>query len=150
MRDEDKSIKLATGVTHPHLRHPAVTASALASLDELTGGRIILGIGTGDSALHTLGKQPRPLSEVKETVRVFRALTRGEEVEYEGARIRIPWSQHRIPVYVAATGPKSLELAGEIADGIVTQHGCYPPVNQLGLDHIKKGAERADANSRTS
>lgn len=138
-----RRIALATGVTHTVTRHPAVIANSIATIDELSGGRAILGIGVGESAVHNLGLQPEKLAVFADKVRVIRALLRGEEVEYEGTHIRMPWSACRAPIVMACSGPKSLLLAGQIADGVLFQVGADPALARYALDRIRQGADSA-------
>lgn len=138
-----RRIALATGVTHTVTRHPAVLANSIATLDELSAGRAILGIGVGESAVHNLGLQPEKLAAFADKLRVIRALLRGEEVEYQGTRIRMPWSTSRAPLVMACSGPKSLRLAGAVADGVLFQVGAHPSLVRYALDHIGQGAEAA-------
>lgn len=138
-----RRIALATGVTHTVTRHPAVIANSIATIDELSAGRAILGIGVGESAVHNLGLRPEKLALFADKLRVIRALMRGDEVEYEGARIRMPWSSCRAPIVMACSGPKSLRLAGALADGVLFQVGADPSLARYALDHIRRGAEAA-------
>jgi 5,10-methylenetetrahydromethanopterin reductase len=136
-----KHLQLATGVTQTVTRHPAVIANSIATLDELSGGRAILAIGVGESAVHNLGLRPEKLTAFEEKLRVIRALLHGEEVEYEGTCIRMPWSSCRAPIVVACSGPKSLQLAGRIGDGALFQVGAEPAFVRYALDNIRQGAE---------
>ena len=136
-------IKLATGVTNPVTRHLAVVASSFATLDELSGGRAIVGIGIGESSVRTLGMRPARIAELEEACRVIRALCRGETVEYQGKEIRLTWAQHDIPIFIAASGPKSLQLAGRVADGVLIQAGADPALMDYALKNVKLGAEAA-------
>lgn len=138
-----RRIALATGVTHTVTRHPAVIANSIATLDELSAGRAILGIGVGESAVHNLGLGPEKLVVFADKLRVIRALLRGEEVEYEGTRIRMPWSASRAPLVMACSGPKSLRLAGAVADGVLFQVGTHPSLVRYALDHIRQGTVAA-------
>jgi 5,10-methylenetetrahydromethanopterin reductase len=140
---QTRRIALATGVTHTVTRHPAVIANSIATLDELSGGRAILGIGVGESAVHNLGLQPEKLAVFADKIRVIRALLRGEEVEYQGTPIRMPWSACHAPIVLACSGPKSLQLAGQIADGALFQVGADPALARYALDRIGRGAESA-------
>lgn len=136
-------IALATGVTQTVTRHPAVLANSIATLNELSGGRAILGIGVGESAVQNLGLRPEKLEAFADKIRVIRSLLRGAEVEYEGKRIRMPWSNFEIPLVIACSGPKSLQLAGRIADGVLFQVGADPQFVRYALDNIRHGAESA-------
>ncbi len=113
-------ITLGTGITNPLTRHPSVTASAIASLNDFSGGRALLGIGRGDSAVRKIGHEIAPLRPYRAYVEAVRGLLAGEEVEYDGARFGLEWLsrpvQKPVPIDMAASGPKNLALAGELAD----------------------------------
>lgn len=141
-------IKLAAGVTPTGTRHPAVLANSWATLDELSSGRAILGIGTGDSAVINLGMRPEKLAAFEEKLKVIRALMSGEEIEYEGTKIRMPWSHCRVPIVMACSGPKSLQLGGRIADGVLFQVGSDPTFVRYALDNIRTGAKSAGRGLR--
>ena len=134
-------IKLAAGVTHTVTRHPAVLANSWASLHELSGGRGILGIGVGESAVVNLGLKPEKLATFDNKVRVIRALIQGKAIEYEGKEIQMAWSQFDVPIVMACSGPRSLQLGGGLADGILFQVGSNPSFVQYAIDNIRIGAE---------
>jgi probable F420-dependent oxidoreductase len=117
-------IRLGTCVTNPATREPSVTASLLAELNELSGGRMDLGIGRGDSARRVLGKPPTSMKDLEEAVHVIRELVEGRPVEYEGTELKLKWSPgHKLPVWIAGYGPVALKLTGRIADGSMLQIG---------------------------
>jgi len=117
-------IVVGTCVTNLETRHPSVTATAAVTLEELAPGRTILGIGSGDSAVKTLGRRPTRLAEMREGVEVARRLMTGETVRFEEREMRLHASLDAPPpIYLAANGPKALALAGEIADGVITVAG---------------------------
>ena len=96
-------LRLGTCVTNPATREPSVTASALAVLDELSDGRMDLGIGRGDSARRVLGKPPTTMATLEEAIVVIKALVEGRTVEYEGAELRLPWTGNwTLAFYVSA------------------------------------------------
>lgn len=147
-------IKLGTNVTNPSSRIAPVTANNFATLNLLAPGRAILGIGTGNTARRTLGMPAARLSELKAHVEVCRGLLRGETVPYqEGDRHRMirflnpagGWINVHdpVPIYVAASGPKALELAGEIADGVILFGAIGDSLVDYTMSHIRRGAERA-------
>lgn len=136
-----KKIMLGGGVTNPITRHPAVTASAIASVDEISGGRAILSVGTGDSAVHNLGLRPARLEVLKEYVLALRGLWLNRETMYQGRLIRLTWASRAVPVYLAAEGPKTLRLAGQIADGVIIGMGLTPEAIKGALDYLRSGAE---------
>lgn len=138
-----EKIQLATGVSPTVTRHPAVLANSWATLQEISGGRAILGIGVGESAVHNLGLKPERLAVLEEKIRVIRALLRGASVDYAGTSIQMPWSDCEVPVVMACSGPKSLQLGGRIADGVLFQVGSNPAFARYALDNIRTGAEQA-------
>jgi probable F420-dependent oxidoreductase len=122
MAEATDSLRLGTCVTNPGTREPSVTASVLATLDELSGGRMDLGIGRGDSARRVLGKPPTTMATLEEAIQVIRALVAGERVEYEGTELHFPWTAGwRLPVWVAGYGPMALAMTGRVADGVILQ-----------------------------
>ncbi len=115
-------LRLGTCVTNPATREPTVTASALAVLDELSGGRMDLGIGRGDSARRVLGKPPTTMSTLEQAIRVIKDLVEGRTTVYEGAELRLPWTgSWTLPIWVAGYGPMALAMTGRVADGIILQ-----------------------------
>ena len=117
-------MRLGTCVTNPATREPSVTASSLAVLNEISGGRMDLGIGRGDSARRVLGKPPTSMKDLETAVHVIRALVEGRSIEFEGATLRLPWTpDYRLPVWIAGYGPVALKLTGRIADGAMLQIG---------------------------
>ena len=115
-------LRLGTCVTNPGTREPSVTASALATLDELSGGRMDLGIGRGDSARRVLGKPPITLAHTEEAIHVIKELVEGRPVVYEGAELRLAWTgEWKLPVWVAGYGPMALSMTGRVGDGVILQ-----------------------------
>jgi probable F420-dependent oxidoreductase len=122
MAGATERMRLGTCVTNPGTREPTVTASLLATLDEISDGRMDLGIGRGDSARRVLGKPPITLAHTEEAILAIRALVAGEAVEYEGTELRFPWtSGWTLPVWVAGYGPMALAMTGRVADGVILQ-----------------------------
>lgn len=130
-------------VTNPVTRHPVVTASAISSLDELSGGRAVLGLGSGDSALYTVGAPPASRAALEEAVAIANRLTAGESVRRGEDVWRVRHAKRRVPVYLAAEGPQTLRLAARVADGIVVGLGLTPDVVRLCWEHIEAGAREA-------
>jgi probable F420-dependent oxidoreductase len=122
MAQATERMRLGTCVTNPATREPSVTASALAVLDELSGGRMDLGIGRGDSARRVLGKPPTTMATLEVAIVAIKALVEGRAVEYEGTELRLPWTGNwTLPVWVAGYGPMALAMTGRIADGVILQ-----------------------------
>jgi probable F420-dependent oxidoreductase len=115
-------MRLGTCVTNPATREPSVTASTLAELNELSGGRMDLGIGRGDSARRVLGKPPTTMATLEEAIGVIRDLVAGRAVTYEGTELRLTWAgPWELPVWVAGYGPMAIAMTGRVADGIILQ-----------------------------
>lgn len=124
MAEHSSRLRLGTCVTNPGTREPSVTASALATLDELSGGRMDLGIGRGDSARRVLGKPPITMAETEVAIGVIRDLVAGKPVVYEGTELQLPWTgRWQLPVWVAGYGPMALAMTGRVADGAILQLG---------------------------
>ena len=130
-------------VTNPVTRHPTVTASAIASIDELTDGRAFLGIGTGHSALLNIGQKPASRQLLRDYVQCIKTLFEHGEAEYEGRSVRLSWPARRPPIIVAAAGPKALELAGEIGDGVIVGSGMTQPAVDDAFARLTEGARRS-------
>jgi probable F420-dependent oxidoreductase len=136
-------MRLGTCVTNPATRDVTVTASALATLNEITGGRMDLGIGRGDSARRVMGKKPTTVAYMEECCRVIRALTAGEKVTLDGTEIHMDWATHGpVPIWVAAYGPMALAAAGRVADGIILQL-ADPDVIRWCMGFVRAAAEEA-------
>ena len=115
-------MRLGTCVTNPATREPSVTASTLAVLDEISGGRMDLGIGRGDSARRVLGKPPTSMATLEEAIVVIKGLVEGQAITYEGTELVMPWTgRWRLPVWVAGYGPMALRMTGRVADGLILQ-----------------------------
>jgi probable F420-dependent oxidoreductase len=116
------AMRLGTCVTNPATREPSVTASALAALNEVSGGRMDLGIGRGDSARRVMGKPPTTLARLEEATLLIRDLVEGRAVDQEGTELRLTWTRgDKLPVWIAGYGPKALEVTARIADGVILQ-----------------------------
>ena len=115
-------LRLGTCVTNPGTREPTVTASVLATLNEISGGRMDLGIGRGDSARRVEGKKPLTLARLEEAVVQIRDLVEGRKSDEDGTSIELTWTRgDRLPVWIAAYGPQALRVTARVADGVVLQ-----------------------------
>jgi probable F420-dependent oxidoreductase len=116
-------IKLGLNVTNPGTREPTVTASAFATLQDISGGRMVMGIGRGDSARRVIGQQPVKVAEFEQAVAMIKDLMNGREVRWNDTDVQIKWAKGLppIPLYVAGYGPKVLSIAGRLADGVIIQ-----------------------------
>jgi 5,10-methylenetetrahydromethanopterin reductase len=148
--DRTERIGIGVAVTNFETRHVAVTASAIASIDELSGRRLRVALGTGDSSVKTIGRRPTSLRAMREQIGALRALLRGEQVAFSGEarygarQMRLHHALGRaVPLYLAASGPKALALAGELCDGVILAAGVAPALVQRSLQRVAEGAERA-------
>jgi probable F420-dependent oxidoreductase len=120
--DATHRLKVGPMVTNPATRDWTVTASLFATLNEMYGNRTVCGIGRGDSAVRVLNGKPVSLATLRSCIEVVRGLANGEAVEYKGTALRFPWNpDSRLEIWVAAYGPKALQLAGEVGDGFILQ-----------------------------
>ncbi|MFH8982425.1 TIGR03842 family LLM class F420-dependent oxidoreductase [Streptomyces varsoviensis] len=120
----DHTERLIVGpmVTNPSTRTPEVTASTFATLNDMYGNRTVCGIGRGDSAMRVAGRKPNSLATLSESMHVIRELAEGREISVDGTPLRFPWVRDgKLPVWMAAYGPKALALAGREADGFILQ-----------------------------
>ncbi|HEX5038820.1 MAG TPA: TIGR03842 family LLM class F420-dependent oxidoreductase [Candidatus Limnocylindria bacterium] len=136
-------MRLGTCVTNPATRDVTVTASVLATLNEITGGRMDLGIGRGDSARRVMGKKPTTVAYMEECCRIVRALTAGEKVTVDETELQLTWATHGpVPVWVAGYGPMALAAAGRVADGIILQL-ADPDIIRWCMGFVRAAAEEA-------
>ena len=142
MASNTKNMRLGPCVTNPAVRDVTVTSSLFATLNLISGGRMQLGIGRGDSSRRVLGKKPVGAATLEQAVKIFRDLTAGREVEYEGKPTRLAWALGSPPVWIAGYGPKVLDLAGRVADGVILQF-ADPDLIAWCLGFVKQGAEAA-------
>lgn len=138
-----RSARLAVTVSNPRTRHPAVVASCLAALHDLTGGRVVYGIGSGDSALRNIGLPAGRVAEVGEFARAVKRLCAGQEITWQGAHAAVRWAAFDLPVFVAAEGPRMQHLAGQVADGVLLSNALDPAVLASARRQLAAGAESA-------
>jgi alkanesulfonate monooxygenase SsuD/methylene tetrahydromethanopterin reductase-like flavin-dependent oxidoreductase (luciferase family) len=137
-------IQLGVAVANPLTRHYTVSASAAATLAQLHPGRVLLGLGRGDSAVRTLGLRQVATRKFAEVVPQVRALLAGDEVVTPHATIRLRWAiGEKVPIAIAATGPRNLRLAGALADIAMPQVGANPAAVRWAVEQIRSGAEDA-------
>jgi 5,10-methylenetetrahydromethanopterin reductase len=136
-------IVLGPLIANPVNRHPTVTASSIATIDELAPGRTLLGWGVGDTAVRLAGLRPARVKELEASTRLLRTLLDGDAVDVGAARpARLP--HHRpVPIWIAAGGPRTLRMAGGVADGVFIRVGTDPANIATAVDAIRAGA--ADA-----
>jgi 5,10-methylenetetrahydromethanopterin reductase len=133
-------VRLGPRVITPLMRHPVVAASAAATLEEVAPGRTMLGLGTGDSAAHNIGARPVSLAALRDYALAVRGLLEAGRAEHAGATARLTWSRARVPLFLAASGPRTLRLAGAIADGVVIRTGIAPEIVRDSIAQVRAGA----------
>jgi len=158
-----KKVKLGVGVINPYTRHPVLIAETIATIDEMSKGRSILALGTGVIPLiQQMGiKVEKPLQTMRESVELIRRLLAEKETTYRGLVIEVdkvkfganPYFdligrfrplRRRVPIYLAAMGPKMLQLAGEIGDGVLFSAGSPVPYVRYAVENLTIGAKRAN------
>jgi len=143
-------IELGTFVAEPYSQHPAQIAAAIATIDELSGGRAILGLGAGGANFKELGTQrTRPAQALRESVEIARALLHGERIAYRGeiftaddVWLHLP-VRADLPIVVASRGDRVLRMAGEVADGVMIATYATPEGLRHGRDQVRQGALKA-------
>jgi 5,10-methylenetetrahydromethanopterin reductase len=138
-----RRVLIGATVTNPVTRHPAVAASAIATVDEIAPGRSIFGLGSGDSAVLNLGERPATLAGLRAYLGALRQLFTGRDTEWLGKQIRLTWAPRPVPLYLAAEGPRTLELAGELCDGVIVNLGLQPELIREAVARVQAGARRA-------
>ena len=136
-------------VTNPATRDWTVTASLFATLNEMYGNRTVCGIGRGDSAVRVTNGKPTTLATLRESIDVIRELSNGREIEYNGSKIKFEWaSKSKCEVWVAAYGPKALQLTGEVGDGFILQLADID-IAAWTIDAVRKAARDAGRDPKS-
>jgi 5,10-methylenetetrahydromethanopterin reductase len=134
---------IAVTVSNPQTRHPAVVASSLVALQQLSGGRIRYGMSSGDSALRNIGVAPATLVRLRDFGVAVRELCAGRAAHYEGQELVLRWGHHETPLWMAAEGPRTQFLAGQIADGVILSNALDRDVLRAAKENIGAGAAAA-------
>jgi probable F420-dependent oxidoreductase len=143
MAANTKDMRLGPCVTNPAVRDVTVASSLFATLNLLSNGRMVIGIGRGDSSRRVLGKKPTTLEHLAEFVQTFRDLNAGKTVDHEGVATSFPWTNGKVPpAWVAGYGPKALRTAGRIGDGVILQF-ADPDLISWCLEFVREGAKEA-------
>jgi 5,10-methylenetetrahydromethanopterin reductase len=144
------TVKLGPCVSDPYSRIPAMLAVAIATLDELSGGRAVLALGAGGSGFAQMNlERKRPNQALRETVTMIRGLFNGESVDFDGELFKLANAKLRfdvradIPILLATRSPRNLELAGEIADGAIIATYVSKPQLEFAVERVRAGAEKA-------
>jgi len=130
-------------VTNPFSRHVSVLAGAIQTVAELAPGRTKVVMGTGYTSASTIGRKPATLDEMRTCIAALRKLLAGEAVDFHGTPGRLAYAAGRpVSLLMAASGPKAIELAGEVADGVMLLVGFHRGIVDAVLTHLEKGARR--------
>jgi 5,10-methylenetetrahydromethanopterin reductase len=144
-----KRLKLGTAIMTMSFREPHVLANQSATLNEISGGRAILGLGTGDGNTYTMGRTATPLSEFEKGLRIIRELVNGRAIsvprgkERDEGKVSLRAGKFSVPLYVAAAGPRSLRMAGRVADGVILGSGFDLRALQWAREQVAAGAREA-------
>jgi 5,10-methylenetetrahydromethanopterin reductase len=130
-------------VTVPRTRHPTVSASAIGSIQHLSGGRAFYAIGPGDSAIYAIGEPRVSMRELEDYALCVRDLCHREPASFQDRELRLRWPVPTVPLWVAGDGPRMLELAGRIADGVVVGSAATTELVTFARQHIAAGAASA-------
>jgi len=137
-------LTLFPAVTNPFTRDASVLAGAIQTVEELAPGRVKFMIGTGYTSASTIGRRPATLAEMRACISTVKGLLAGQTVDFDGTPGKLGYAAGRpIPVIMAASGPKAIELAGEIADGVLLLVGFNRGILERALDHLETGARRS-------
>ena len=136
-------IKLGTAVTNMVYQEPTVLAGSAATLSEISDGRAVLGLGTGDGPVYAMGRKATRLKEFEAGIRTIRMLLQGGEMVTPTSRVRVNYRLVPAPVYLSVEGPRGLRLAGRVADGVFLGSGVEPRAVGWALARIAEGAAEA-------
>jgi 5,10-methylenetetrahydromethanopterin reductase len=134
-------ITLGTAVTNLVTRHPAVIASAARTVAELAPGRFVLGVGVGNSSVGPIGLRPSTGAQLRSRLSVVRDLLAGKRVDF-GEVVTGLRDPVAVPIHMAASGPRNLRLAGEIADGVILLSGVAPEPLAAAIGAVRAGGDR--------
>jgi len=136
---------LAISVSNPMTRHPAVSASASASVQQISNGRFRLGLASGDSALRNIGVRAAKVREIEDYARAVQQATSGGPASWEGTTFSLHWLEDPtpVPVWIAAEGPRMQRMAGRVADGVILSNCLTPERLEIALANIGDGAAEA-------
>jgi probable F420-dependent oxidoreductase len=143
--DRTQKIKLGHFVTNPGIRDPTITASWYATMQDLSNGRMVMGIGRGDSSRRVVGLKPVRVAEFESRCAMIKDLMNGRKVEWNEKELELPWVRDELPdieMWIAGYGPKALAVAGRVGDGVIIQL-ADPHIIQWIMDTARKAAEEA-------
>lgn len=136
-------VLLGPFITNPIGRHPAVAAGAAITSQKISHGRLLFGLGTGETSIRDLGEPKLPLAEFEEYALAVKGLTEGKTVHYRGRELQLLWDAEPVRLFIAGDGPEVQRIAGRIGDGAIVGNGATPEVVQYALANIRAGALEA-------
>ena len=137
-------IEIGSAVTNLVTRHPTVTANATTALDELSDGRALLGLGAGWIAVHSIGQDQSKMAELRKWIPNFRHLFSGNKFELDGSSLQLATARRQIPIFLAASQPRMLEISGEFCDGTILMGAADPDFCRWQLEYIYAGLRKAN------
>jgi 5,10-methylenetetrahydromethanopterin reductase len=140
---QTERIGLGPLIENPVMRHPSVMASSIATIDELAPGRTLLGYGVGDTAVRLMGERPAKVAELEAATVLTRRLLGGDEIELGADRPAVLGHARPVPVWVAAGGPRTLRMAGRVADGVFIRVGTHPANINAAIVAVRAGVAEA-------
>ena len=142
-----KTLKIGPGVTNLVTRHETVVANAMSTLATFAPGRVLVGVGAGDSSVFPLGRQPMTIANCDIGIRRLRSLLNGEAVRYEGGDVTLSYKPDPVPpIYLSASQPRMLHLAGVVADGVIIMGPSDPDTVRMQMNQVDEGARQAGRN----
>ncbi len=141
---ETERIKLGPLLENPVIRHPAVMASSIATVEGLAPGRTVLAYGAGDTAVRLVGRRPARIAELEAATELTRQLLAGDGVEVGAAKPAQLRHARTVPLWIAAGGPKTLRMAGRVADGVFIRVGCHKANLEASIQAVRAGAVEAN------
>src|SRR6266496_3560332 len=142
---QTSKIKLGHFVTNPGIRDPTITASWYATMQDISDGRMVMGIGRGDSSRRVVGLKPVRVAEFESRCAMIKDLMNGRSVDWNEKELELKWVREElpdIPMWIAGYGPKALAVAGRVADGVIIQL-ADPVIIQWIMDTARRAAEEA-------
>jgi probable F420-dependent oxidoreductase len=145
LADQTSTIKLGHRVTNPAIRDPTVLASAYATLQDISNGRMIMGVGRGDSSVRYVGRKPMKVADFEEALKMVKPFMNGKEVTWNDKELQLKWVRPELPeieMHVAGYGPKALAVAGRQGDGVIIQL-ADPDIIQWIMETARRAAAEA-------
>jgi probable F420-dependent oxidoreductase len=143
--DRTEKLKLGHFVTNPGIRDPTVTASWYATAHDISNGRMVMGIGRGDSSRRVVGLKPVKVAEFERRCAMLKDLMNGREVQWNDKELKLAWVRPELPdieMWIAGYGPKALAVAGRVGDGVIIQL-ADPQIIQWIMETARASAEEA-------